>query len=112
MAEVNPDRAVEDDSIFALHADFCQVFSDEKRLRIMWFLGDGERSVSELATHLGASLQNTSQHLRVLRDKGAVTFRKEGQSVRYRIANPKFLQGAQMIRQGLIEELKQRRHLG
>jgi DNA-binding transcriptional ArsR family regulator len=102
----------EDEAVFALHADFCQVFSDEKRLRIMWLLGDGERSVSEIAEHLGATLQNTSQHLRVMRDKGAVTFRKVGQSVRYRISNPKFLLGARMIREGLLEELEQRHRLG
>jgi DNA-binding transcriptional ArsR family regulator len=110
--ELNADPRLEDDSIFALHADFCQVFSDEKRLRIMWFLGDSEHSVTEIAAHLGATLQNTSQHLRVMRDKGAVAFRKVGQSVLYSIANPRFLEGARMIRQGLLEELQQRTHLG
>jgi DNA-binding transcriptional ArsR family regulator len=106
------DAAREDDSVFAVHADFCQIFSDEKRLRIMWFLGEGERSVSEIASHLGASLQNTSQHLRVMRDKGAVTFRKVGQSVLYRIANPKFLLGIETVRKGLLEELDKQRYLG
>ncbi len=107
-----PDARREDDPIFALHADFCQVFSDEKRLRIMWLLSDGECSVSDIAAHLGASLQNTSQHLRVMRDKGAVTFRKVGQSVLYSISNPKFLAGARMIREGLLEELNKKRTLG
>ena len=91
--------------IFLTHASFCQVFSDEKRLRIMWFLGEEERSVGEIAAHLGGSLANASQHLRVMRDKGAVRFRKEGQTVFYRIANRKFLAGCRLIREGLLEQL-------
>jgi DNA-binding transcriptional ArsR family regulator len=98
--------SVPSDALFAVHADFCQVFADEKRLRIMWFLGGDEHSVSEIAEAVGASLQNTSQHLRVLRDKGAVCHRRDGRSVRYRVSNPKFLQGARLIRQGLVEQLR------
>lgn len=95
-----------DRDIFARHADFCRVFGDEMRLRIMCFLGEGERSVGEIAEHIGRSMQNTSQHLRVLRDKGAVEQRREGQNVLYRIANPKFLAGCTLIRQGLLEQLE------
>ena len=97
--------------IFATHSDFCRVFSDEKRLRIMWFLGEEERSVGEIATHLGGTLANTSQHLRVMRDKGAVVFRKDGQTVYYRIANPKFLAGCRLIREGILELLSERGRL-
>lgn len=105
------DRQATDDGdevpdIFARHASFCTVFSDEKRLRIMWFLGDSERSVGEIAEHLGTSMQNTSQHLRVMRDKGAVRTRREGQTVYYRIANSTVLAGCRLIRRGLIEEIR------
>ncbi len=92
-------------AIFVRHASFCRVFSDEKRLRIMWFLGATERTVSEIAAELGISLQNTSQHLRIMRDKGAVTSRREGQTKHYRISNAKFLAGCRMIREALLEEL-------
>ncbi len=94
---------------FHLQASFCRVFGDEKRLRIMWFLGKDERTVGEIARHLDVPMPNASQQLRVLRDKGAVTFRKNGQTVYYRIANEKFLVGSQMIREGLIEELRKKR---
>jgi ArsR family transcriptional regulator len=90
-------------ALFVRHADFCRVFSDEKRLRIMWYLGPAERTVGEITAHLGVSLQNTSQHLRVLRDKGAVCTRRKGQTIYYRIANPKILAGCRLIRQALIE---------
>ena len=93
------------EEIFARHSDFCRVFSDPKRLRIMWLLGEREEcAVGEIAAHLGASMQNTSQHLRVMRDKGAVHQRREAQTIYYRIANDKFLQGCAMIRSGVLEE--------
>ncbi len=91
--------------IFDLHAEFCKVFSEPKRLRIMWVLQNGERSVSELAEELGLTLSNASQHLRMMYDRGAVTYRREGKAIYYRIANDKFIHGCLKIREGLLEQL-------
>ena len=71
----------------------------------MWFLSDEEHSVSEIAAHLGVTLQNASAQLRVMRDKGAVRYRREGHAVYYRLANAKFLEACKLIRQGLHESL-------
>ena len=87
-------------------AAFCAIFTDEKRLRILWFLRDGEKRVNEIAEHLGITVQNTSQHLRLMRDKRALVTRREGQAIYYRIANMKFLRGARLVREGLLEELQ------
>ena len=98
--------AQEDPSeIIARHASFCSIFADEKRLRIMWLLREGERTVSEIAEHLGVSAQNISQHLRLMRDRNALATRREGQFIYYRISNQKFVEGAALIRQGVVEEL-------
>ena len=94
--------------VFELHADFCSVFSDPKRLRIMWFLEGAEHSVSEIANRLGVTLQTASQHLRVMRDKGAVAFRRNGHAVYYRLSNPKFMQASRLIREGMLEQLAKR----
>ncbi len=91
--------------IFDLHAEFCKIFSDPKRLRIMWSLQQGERSVSDLAKELGLTVSNTSQHLRMMFDRGAVTYRREGKTIFYRIANDKFIEGCLKIREGLKEQL-------
>lgn len=96
------------DDIFQLHASFCRVFSDPKRLRIMWALREGEKTVSDLAEIVGCSLPNVSQHLRIMRQQGMLKTRRQGRSIFYRIANAKFLNGCMMIREGLIEELKKR----
>ena len=90
-------------TLFRLHAQFCSVFSHETRLKIIWLLGGGERCVSDIASELGLTVQNVSQHLAVMRDKGAVTYRKCGQKACYSIANPKFLEAFMLIRSGLLE---------
>lgn len=105
MQYKNKDNAVNMD-IFQIHADLCSVFSDRNRLRILWFLGDGEHSVGEIATHLDMTMQKASQHLRVMRDKEVVRFHKEGQMVFYRLSSPKFLEASKLIRQGLLEQLR------
>jgi ArsR family transcriptional regulator len=94
--------------VFELHADFCRVFSSATRLRILWRLAEREQSVSELAEALQLSMANLSQHLRVMRDQGAVATSRNGRSVIYKISNRKFWEGAARIREGLLEELRTR----
>lgn len=95
-----------DPEIFKVHAEFCGVLSSATRIMIMWLLADGEKSVSTLASDLELPVPNVSQHLRVMRDRGAVEFRKEGQNVYYRVSNDKFIQGYMSIREGIIEEMR------
>ena len=66
-------------------AQYCQVFSNPRRILILWALGKDEMSVGDLATIVGASIQNTSQHLRLMRDRGILTSRREGHAIFYRI---------------------------
>jgi len=94
--------------LFDLHAEFCAIFSSQIRLRIMWALQDDEKTVTELATQLGITVANTSQHLTIMRNRGAVEARREGRTIFYRIANQKFFQGARLIREGLVDELRKK----
>lgn len=48
---------------------------------------DGEQAVQELADALGATQQNVSKHLAVLQGQGLVEHRREGRTVRYRLAS-------------------------
>jgi DNA-binding transcriptional ArsR family regulator len=67
-------------------AEIHQVFSNPRRLLILWMLDTQEMSVGDIAERIGASLQNTSQHLRLMKDKGVLEARREGQTVFYQIA--------------------------
>jgi len=92
------------DELFEIHARFCSVFSNPKRLKIIWLIGDQDKSVGEIAKDAGLSESSVSQHLRVMKDRDAVVSRKEGRTVYYRVANRSFLKGLKHIRAGLIEE--------
>jgi ArsR family transcriptional regulator len=98
----------DDQEIFKIHAEFCSILANEKRLRIMWILQEGERSVSDIAETLELSVTNVSQHLKILKNQHAVAERKDGKQVFYRITNPKFIEGCRLIRQGIVENFKLR----
>jgi DNA-binding transcriptional ArsR family regulator len=90
--------------LFKMHANVCQALANEHRLAIMYSLKEGERRVSDIAEEVDISVHNVSQHLRVLRQALLVRSRKEGQTVYYSIANPKFMDACGLMRQGLLEE--------
>ncbi|RJQ31839.1 MAG: ArsR family transcriptional regulator [Actinobacteria bacterium] len=95
------------DPIFEMHAQVCKVFTSPKRLEIINAIRNSEKSAGELVEILKISQPNLSQHLAVLREKGVVAIRKEGQNIYYKIANPKIIKACDLMREVLIEKLKQ-----
>ncbi len=59
--------------------------SDATRLAILEMLRDGERCVCELQAELDAAQSRLSFHLRVLKEAGLVTDRRDGRWSHYRI---------------------------
>ncbi|OFX35406.1 MAG: hypothetical protein A2Z07_05285 [Armatimonadetes bacterium RBG_16_67_12] len=102
---------LQDRSLFELHAQVCQALGNAKRLEILDALRSRERSVSELTGTLGIRKANVSQHLSVLRAKGIVVARREGQTIFYRLATPKVIQACDLMRQVLLEYLEHRGRL-
>jgi DNA-binding transcriptional ArsR family regulator len=94
--------------LFRRHAEFCLVFSNPLRLRLLFLLGDGERAVTRMAGLVGAPVPAVSQHLRIMRDLGCVETRRDGRTVYYRLANRKFLRAAKLIREGIVEQASAR----
>jgi ArsR family transcriptional regulator len=68
-------------------ADMFQIFGHYRRILILWALDDAELSVGGIADKIGASLQNTSQHLRLMKDKNILSTRRDGQIIYYRVAD-------------------------
>ncbi|MGH9029851.1 MAG: ArsR/SmtB family transcription factor [Acidimicrobiales bacterium] len=65
-------------------AEMMSAFATASRLRILYGLLDGERSVAELAAATGLSATRISQQLRVLRHLRIVTVRRQGRHAHYR----------------------------
>jgi DNA-binding transcriptional ArsR family regulator len=68
------------------YAAFFSVFGNASRVLILWSLRDQERSVSDISGAIGASMQNTSQHLRLMKAQRIVQSRRVGQTIYYQIA--------------------------
>lgn len=72
--------------LFEQFARIGKALSSGKRLQMLEYLAQGERSVDILARITGLSVANTSQHLQQLRQAGLATARKEGLYVFYRLS--------------------------
>lgn len=71
-------------------AGILSALANERRLMILCQLVEyGEATVGTLVDAVGISQSALSQHLSKLREEGIVTFRKESQTVWYRIADPR-----------------------
>ena len=87
---------------------FFATLGHTTRMRIFCALQQDAKTVTEIANEAGISITNASQHLRIMRDRGAVTAEKQGQSVHYRIADERFVEAAMLIRKALSEQLRER----
>ncbi|MCC6735674.1 MAG: helix-turn-helix transcriptional regulator [Bauldia sp.] len=71
-------------------AGMLGAIANERRLRLLCRLASaGEATVTELAGAAGLSASATSQHLGRMRDEAIVTFRREGRTLWYRVADPR-----------------------
>jgi ArsR family transcriptional regulator, virulence genes transcriptional regulator len=69
-------------------ARFISLLANEKRLLILCHLqATGECDATSLAQAVELSPSALSQHLARLRESGVVTYRREGQSLFYRLAD-------------------------
>lgn len=91
--------------LYQLHASVCKGLADPKRLLIITALRDGERSVSEICDTLRLPQANVSQHLAILRDKGLVHARRDGQFVYYSLTSDKITQAIDLLREVMAEQL-------
>jgi rhodanese-related sulfurtransferase len=76
------------DRLYAEFATIGKALASAHRLELLDLLGQGERSVDELAQEIGQTLANTSAHLKVLRQARLVESDKRGLNVVYRLAAP------------------------
>jgi len=93
---------------FELEADLIRVLANPKRLMIVSLLGPGPLTVTEIAHRLNLSLQNTSQHLRLMRDRTIVRAQRDGREVRYALTSPVFSEACRLVRQALLAEARAR----
>lgn len=82
------------------------MFSNAVRLRLVWTLGEGRRTVTSLAEELKLPVSSVSRHLGKLRDKGVARAEREGTYTYYSMTSPFFLEGCMGIRRGILEVIQ------
>lgn len=94
-----------ENEMIRLHAHVCKGLADPKRLMIIDALRDGEVTVTDLVDALEIPQANVSQHLAVLRDKGLVESRRDGQWAYYSLTSSKIVAAVDLLRQVMHEQL-------
>lgn len=92
--------------LFKLQEDITKTLANQKRLEIIHLLKSKELMVSELVEMLGIRQPNLSQHLSVLRKKGIVTTRREGNIIYYKLSDKKIALAYDLIREFLRKAYK------
>jgi rhodanese-related sulfurtransferase/DNA-binding HxlR family transcriptional regulator len=79
--------------VFVGLAEIAQALGHAHRLELLEHLGQGERSVDDLAARTGLTMANTSRHLQLLRRAALVEGRREGKRVFYRLSGEEAVVG-------------------
>jgi len=66
-------------------ADFLKAISEENRLKILCILKKQEMCVCEIWEHLKLPQNLTSHHLKVLKDFGLISSRRDGLKIFYKL---------------------------
>lgn len=82
-----------------------RVIGEPLRIRLLDNLRDGEMTVGELVEKTGAGQQNVSRHLGVLHQAGIIGRRKDGNFVRYSIADESVFEICELVCGGLREQV-------
>ena len=88
-----------------LVAQRFRVLGDPMRIRLLDRLREGRATVSELQEATGASQQNVSKHLGVLRGVGFVSRERDGNFVRYEITDPWVFELCEYVCGGIRRQL-------
>jgi DNA-binding transcriptional ArsR family regulator len=94
---MDPSHSAEVQLLAQRQAALCKVFSSHQRVLILWFLAEKERTVTEVAAALGATLPCASQHLHLMELKGILQSRRERHNIFYRLAENDLLKNCLVL---------------
>ena len=71
-------------NLIDLESSYLKAIAQPTRLRILYFLKDGEKCACEIIPRMKEDQSNVSRHLTHMRDMGILESRREGASIYYR----------------------------
>ena len=94
------------EQVFSKVSQFFSLLSEPSRLKILFILCNGEKSVNQVTEESGSSQANVSRHLTALHRQGILKRRKEGVTVFYSIGDEATLGICQSVCARVVEEMK------
>lgn len=92
----------------SIKTKFFKALADPIRLEIIDFLANGEKCVCEIVEQLAIIQPLVSRHLRILRESGIVTDRRDGTKKMYKLSSIKIKELIDLLDHNLLEELSQK----
>ena len=93
------------DPIYELQAEICRTLSHPARIAMLHLLAEEPREVGRLASDIGISQPNASQHLAVMRSAGLVEAEREGRGAVYRLTDPGVIGACDLMAQVMRRRL-------
>ena len=101
-----------DADFYCMHSELCKTLANDKRQMILGALRSDDLSVGQLVERTGMQQANLSQHLAIMRARGVVRTRREGNRIFYSISNPKLIQAFDLITEVMQELIGERAESG
>jgi rhodanese-related sulfurtransferase len=93
------------DKVYSTLAKMIRAMANPRRLEIIDLLGQGEKSVEEIAIETNMSVANASQHLQILKAANIVEIRRERNFIHYRLAHDEIYKSWQNLRELGMERI-------
>ncbi len=97
-----------DENLIQIESDFLRAIAQPTRLKILYFLKDGERCACEIIPRMKEDQSNISRHLTHMRDAGILESRKEGVSVYYKIKDRRVFALLSLVDEMVRAEIKKK----
>jgi ArsR family transcriptional regulator len=94
------------EEVVRLHAQVCSGLADPNRILIIYNLSAGPRCVNDIAASLELPQPTISRHLKILRERGIVRAERDGQSINYRLSDPRIISALDTLRSIMADQLK------
>jgi DNA-binding transcriptional ArsR family regulator len=100
-----------DPNLIDLETNYLKAISQPTRLRILYFLKDGEKCACEIIPKMKEDQSNISRHLTHMRDMGILESRREGVSIYYKIKDKRIFLLLSLVDEMVKAEIKERAKL-
>ena len=99
------EKRVFKDKVYSILANMIKAMANPHRLEIIELLGQGEKSVEEIALETAMSVANASQHLQVLKAANLVEIRRSKNYIHYRLPHEEIYTTWQTLRKLGLERV-------